>query len=101
MNRHSCAAQTCGYAVVHHAEPMDSNLFSCSLDVLQLVLGLDADVLNLADRLINVRYFSLLSCLDALGCYLPFVHRLALVSAELQLLDTKTSHTKHAAWYTT
>ena len=46
---------------------MHSNLFGCSLDVLQLVLRLHAHILNLADGLINVWDLSLLRSLHSLG----------------------------------
>ena len=60
------ADPTCGNAIVHYTEAMHSNLFSSSFDVLQLVLGLDTHILNLADWLINVRNLCFLGCFDTL-----------------------------------
>lgn len=60
------ARLTSGDAVVHHTQAMHSNLFGCSLDVLQLVLCLHAHILNLADRLINVGDLRLLRSLHSL-----------------------------------
>ena len=76
---------------MHHAKTMYSNLFSCSLDVLQLVLSLNANVLNLADRLINVWDFSLLSCFDALSCHLQIVQSIELQCLYANTLDTVCS----------
>ena len=61
---------TCCDAVVHHVESMHPNLFSSSFDVLELVLGLDAHILDLADWFINVRDLCFLGCFDTLRCNL-------------------------------
>ena len=53
-------------AVVDDVQAMHTNLLSSGLDVLQLVLSLDTHILNLADRLIDVRDLGLLCSLHTL-----------------------------------
>jgi hypothetical protein len=61
---------TCGDGVVDNIEAHDAHGSSCSSDVQQLVLCLQAHVLYLADVLLYVRDLSFLSCLHALRCNL-------------------------------